>query len=97
MLFLFTFCSPKVQESQDSVLVSGIGTVSAQPDMVLMNVSISHAASTTKEAKKTVEQIRAFQNNLAFKEERLSLSDNSTVPTGEQGVSSEVNTVFSLK
>ncbi|MDR3061352.1 MAG: SIMPL domain-containing protein [Dysgonamonadaceae bacterium] len=33
-----------------------MGTVLAQPDMVLMNVSFSHTASTTKEAKKAVEQ-----------------------------------------
>lgn len=230
MLFLLTSCNSKVQESQDSVSVSGIGTVLAQPDMVLMNVTFSHTASTTKEAKKAVEQTmqrilrilqeenvedkfmkttslnydveydyrsgrrvrlgqraqqtivvtvnnminaperfssildkitaidkvdiqdirfdienktelfkqsrelayqkafdkaqqyaelskrkigkvltisevvsrdvaqtRAFQNNLAFKEEALSLSDNSAVPTGEQGVSSEINIVFSLE
>lgn len=230
MLFLFTSCNPKVQDSQDSVSVSGIGTVLAQPDMVLMNISFSHTAPTTKQAKTAVEQTmqqilkilkdeniedkflktislnydveyeyrngrriklgqraqqtiivtvndmvntperfssildkitaidkvevqdirfdienkaelfkqsrelayqkafdkarqyaelsnrkigkvvtisevtsrdvaqtRAFQNNLAFKEEALSLSDNSAVPTGEQGVSSEINIVFSLE
>lgn len=225
-----TSCNPKVQESQHSVSVSGIGTVLAQPDMVLMNVSFSHTASTTKEAKKAVEQTmqqilgilkaenvedkflktislnydveydyrngrrvklgqraqqtivvtvndmvntperfssildkitaidrvevqniqfdienktelfkqsrelayqkafdkarqyaelsgrkigpvisiseavsrdimqtRAFQNNMAFKEQALSMSDDSGVPTGEQGVSSEINIVFSLE
>lgn len=230
MLFILTSCNSKVQESQNSVSVSGIGTVLSQPDMVLMNVSFSRTASTTKEAKKAVEQTmqqilkilqeenvedkfmkttslnydveydyrsgrrvrlgqraqqtivvtvndmvntperfssildkitaidkvdvqdirfdienktelfkqsrelayqkaydkarqyaelskrkigkvltisevvsrdvaqtRAFQNNLAFKEEALSLSDNSVVPTGEQGVSSEINIVFSLE
>jgi len=230
MLFLLSSCNPQVRESQDSVSVSGIGTVLAQPDMVLMNISFSQTAPTTKEAKKAVEQTmqqilkilqeenvedkfikttslnydveydyrsgrrvrlgqraqqtivvtvnnminvperfssildkitaidkvdiqdvrfdienktelfkqsrelayqkafdkaqqyaelskrkigkvlrisevvsrdvaqtRAFQNNLAFKEEALSLSDNSAVPTGEQGVSSEINIVFSLE
>ncbi len=230
MLFLVSSCNPQIQESQDSVSVSGIGTVLAQPDMVLMNISFSQTAPTTKEAKKAVEQTmqrilkilqeenvedkfikttslnydveydyrsgrrvrlgqraqqtivvtvndminaperfssildkitaidkvdvqdvrfdienktglfkqsrelayqkafdkaqqyaelskrkigkvlrisevvsrdvaqtRAFQNNLAFKEEALSLSDNSAVPTGEQGVSSEINIVFSLE
>jgi len=229
MLFLAISCNTEVQESKDSVSVSGIGTVLAQPDMVLINVSFSHTAPTTKEAKKAVEQTmqqilkilheenvedkfiktislnydveydyrsgrrirlgqraqqtivvtindmintperfssvldkitaidkidvqnikfdienktelfkqsrelayqkafekawqyaelskrkigkvvtisevvsrdvaqtRAFQNNLAFKEEALFLSDNSAVPTGEQGVSSEINIVFSL-
>ncbi|MDR2036411.1 MAG: SIMPL domain-containing protein [Bacteroidales bacterium] len=230
ILFLVASCNPNVRESQDSVSVSGIGTVLAQPDMVLMNIGFSQTAQTTKEAKKAVEQtmqrilkilqeenveekfmktislnydveydyrngrrvrlgqraqqtivvtvndminiperfssildkitaidkvdvqeirfdienktelfrqsrelayqkafdkagqyaelsnrkigkvvsiseavsrdvaqIRAFQNNLAFKEEALSLSDNSVVPTGEQGVSSEINIVFSLE
>ena len=230
MLLLVTSCNQKVQENQNSVSVSGIGTVLAQPDMVLMNVSFSHTAQTTKEAKKAVEQTmqqilkilqeekvedkfvktislnydveydyrsgrrvrlgqraqqtivvtvndminaperfssildkitaidkvevqniqfdiehktelfkqsrelayqkafdkaqqyaelsnckigkvlsiseaisrdiiqtRAFQNNFAFKEEALSMSDNGSVPTGEQGVSSEINIVFSLE
>ncbi|WP_163267733.1 SIMPL domain-containing protein [Dysgonomonas sp. 216] len=56
MLFLVTSCNSKVQESQNSISVSGIGTVLVQPDMVLMNVSFSHTAPTTKEAKKSVEQ-----------------------------------------
>jgi len=58
MLFLLISCNSRVQvqESQNSVSVSGIGTVLAQPDMVLMNVSFSHTAPTTKEAKKAVEQ-----------------------------------------
>jgi uncharacterized protein YggE len=58
MLFLLISCNSRVQvqESQNSVSVSGIGTVLAQPDMVLMNVGFSHTAPTTKEAKKAVEQ-----------------------------------------
>lgn len=51
-----TSCNLNQQEIQHSVSVSGIGTVLAQPDMVLMNVSFSHTAPTTKEAKKAVEQ-----------------------------------------
>lgn len=230
MLFAMTSCNQKVQEKQDSVAVSGTGTVLSQPDMVLMNISFSHTAPTTKQAKTAVEQTmqqilkilkdenvedkflktislnydveyeyrsgrriklgqraqqtiivtvndmvnsperfssildkittidklevqniqfdienktelfkqsrelayqkafdkaqqyaelsgrkigkvltisevvsrdvaqtRAFQNNLAVKEEALSLSDQSAVPTGEQGVSSEINIVFSLE
>ncbi|MCC8145172.1 MAG: SIMPL domain-containing protein [Bacteroidales bacterium] len=56
VLFTLTSCNPNGQESQDSVSVSGIGTVLAQPDMVLMNVGFSHTAPTTKEAKKAAEQ-----------------------------------------
>ncbi|MDR1698326.1 MAG: SIMPL domain-containing protein [Prevotellaceae bacterium] len=58
MLFLLISCNSRVlvQESQNSVSVSGIGTVLAQPDMVLMNIGFSHTAPTTKEAKKAVEQ-----------------------------------------
>lgn len=56
MLFALTSCNPNGQESQDSVSVSGIGTVLAQPDMVLMNVSFSHTAPTTKQAKQAAEQ-----------------------------------------
>ncbi len=230
MLFSLTSCNLRVQENQNSVSVSGIGTVLAQPDMVLMNISFSHTATTTKEAKTAAEQTmqqilailkaenvedkfvkttslnydveyeyrsgrrirlgqraqqtivvtvnnmintpekfssildkitaidkvevqniqfdienkaelfkqsrelayqkafdkaqqyaelsgrkigkvltisevisrdvgqtRAFQSNLAFKEEAFSLSDGSGVPTGEQGVNSEINIVFSLE
>jgi uncharacterized protein YggE len=56
VLFLLISCKSKVHESQNSVSVSGIGTVLAQPDMVLMNVSFSHTAPTAKEAKKAAEQ-----------------------------------------
>lgn len=56
MFFGLSSCNTKIQETQDAVSVSGIGTVLAQPDMVLMNVSFSHTAPTTKEAKKAVEQ-----------------------------------------
>lgn len=56
MLFLVTSCNPQAQDNQDSVSVSGIGTVLAQPDMVLMNVSFSHTAPTTKQAKTAVNQ-----------------------------------------
>ena len=56
MLFAMTSCNLKVQEDRDSVAVLGIGTVLSQPDMVLMNVSFSHTAPTTKQAKTAVEQ-----------------------------------------
>lgn len=56
ILFSLASCNLKVRENQDSVSVSGIGTVLAQPDMVLMNVSFSHTAPTTKQAKTAAEQ-----------------------------------------
>ena len=56
MLLLLISCNSKVQEIQNSVSVSGVGTILAQPDMVQMNISFSHVAPTTKEAKKAVEQ-----------------------------------------
>lgn len=56
MFFAMTSCNLRVQEDQNSVTVSGIGTVLSQPDMVLMNISFSHTASTTKQAKTAVEQ-----------------------------------------
>ena len=49
-------CDLNVREGQDSVSVSGIGTVLTQPDMVLMNIGFSHTAKTTKQAKTEVEQ-----------------------------------------
>ena len=56
MLLLMTSCNVNVPEGRDSVSVSGIGTVLAQPDMVLMNIGFSHTAKTTKLAKTEVEQ-----------------------------------------
>lgn len=56
MLFTLASCNLKVQDNQDSVSVSGIGTVLAQPDMVLMHISFSHIAPTTKQAKTAAEQ-----------------------------------------
>ena len=56
MLFLLISCNTKIQENRDTVSVSGAGTVFAQPDMVLMNVSFYHTAPTTKEAKNALEE-----------------------------------------
>jgi len=56
MFLLMTSCNLNVREGQDSVSVSGIGTVLAQPDMVVMNIGFSHTAKTTKQAKTEVEQ-----------------------------------------
>lgn len=56
MLLFMTSCNLNVRQGEDSVSVSGIGTVLSQPDMVVMNVGFSHTAKTTKQAKTEVEQ-----------------------------------------
>ena len=56
MLFVLTSCNTNERENQDTVSVSGTGTLLAQPDMALVNVNFSHIAATTKEAKKVVEE-----------------------------------------
>ena len=55
-MLLLISCNTSVQENQNSVSVSGIGTVLAQPDMVQINIYFSHTAPTTKEAKKVVDE-----------------------------------------
>lgn len=49
-------CNSNKQEIPDSVTVSGIGMTQAQPDVARINVSSTHTAPTTREAKKAVEQ-----------------------------------------
>jgi len=56
MLLFLISCDTKVQENQNSVSVSGIGTVFAQPDMVQININFSHTAQTTREAKRVVDE-----------------------------------------
>lgn len=70
MLFSLVSCNLKVSDGQDSVTVSGLGTVLAQPDMALMNVSFSHTARTTREAKTAVEQTMQQVLNI-LKEENV--------------------------
>jgi uncharacterized protein YggE len=48
-------CGEKKPETQSTVSVSGIGTVSVQPDMIQITVNFSHVAPTTKVAKKEVD------------------------------------------
>ncbi|MDR2962139.1 MAG: SIMPL domain-containing protein [Bacteroidales bacterium] len=50
-------CTTKtIQEQPRTVWVSGTGIVRAQPDMVLLRVSFSHTAPTTKAAKQVLNQ-----------------------------------------
>ena len=70
MLFSLYSCHPQVQKSQDSVSVSGKGTVFAQPDMALVTICVSHTKPTTTEAKKAVEQTMQQVLNL-LKDENI--------------------------
>jgi uncharacterized protein YggE len=56
VLFFITACNGNNPNKQSTVSVSGIGTVIVQPDMVQMNISFSHVAQTTKQAKEEVDQ-----------------------------------------
>lgn len=59
LLLFFASCkTTTIQEEkqQNTVSVSGSGMVQAQPDMVLLQVSFSHTAPTTKEAKRVLNQ-----------------------------------------
>jgi uncharacterized protein YggE len=59
LLFIPVFiiaCNENKPDEQSTVSVSGTGTVLVQPDMVQMNVSFSHVAQTTKQAKEEVDQ-----------------------------------------
>jgi uncharacterized protein YggE len=55
-LVFVTACNASKPSGQSTVSVSGIGTVMAQPDMVQMNITFSHVAQTTKQAKEEVDQ-----------------------------------------
>lgn len=56
IVLLSASCNSGRQVASNSIAVSGIGTAQAQPDMARMEVSFSHTAQTTQEAKKVVEQ-----------------------------------------
>jgi hypothetical protein len=47
-------CGQNTVRQQSTVTVSGIGTVSVEPDMVSMNVSMSKIAPTTRQAQEAV-------------------------------------------
>ncbi|MDR0941006.1 MAG: SIMPL domain-containing protein [Bacteroidales bacterium] len=58
LIALASCTSTTVQEEkqQNTVSVSGTGLVQAQPDMMILQVSFSHTAPTTKEAKRVLNQ-----------------------------------------
>lgn len=69
----------------------------AQQYAELSSRKIGKVLTISEVVSRDVAQTRAFQNNLAFKQEALYSADGSAVPSGEQGVSSEINIVFSLE
>lgn len=70
----------------------------AQQYAELSNSRIDGVLSISELGSRDVAQTRAYQNNYAAKEEALSdYGSSPTVPTGEKGISSEVNVVFLLK
>ena len=56
IILAFSGCSVRVKDNQSTITVSGIGTVLVKPDMVQMNISYSHTARTTREAKSEVDR-----------------------------------------
>jgi len=54
-VFLLIGCKEKKQEDHSTVLVSGIGIVLVQPDMVQMNINTSYTAQTMQQAKREVD------------------------------------------
>lgn len=52
--FLATGCGSIPGGGKSTISVSGAGTVTAEPDMVKMNVTLSHTAATTGEAQEEV-------------------------------------------
>ena len=78
IIFLLAGCGSERQKSQSTVSVSGIGTVLVQPDMVQMNISFSHTAPTTKEAKNEVD-IKIQQIMKILKEENIEDKNIQTV------------------
>lgn len=69
----------------------------AQQYAELSGRKIGKVLTISEAVSRDIAQTRAFQNNLMLKEETLDMAGGSAVPTGEQGVSSEINIVFSLK
>lgn len=79
VLLSLASCKFKVEEKQNIVAVSGIGTMRAQPDMARINISFAHTAPTTQEAKMVVEQtmqaiLKVLQNeNIETKDLKTTL------------------------
>jgi len=59
LLATFPFACNKETEprNQSTIVVSGIGTVAAQPDMIQMSITLSKVAQTTKMAQEEISKM----------------------------------------
>ena len=80
-VFLLIGCSEKKQEEHSTVLVSGIGIILVQPDMVQMNINTSYTAQTMQQAKREVDtKMQQIMNIL--KADNIEDKDIKTVSLG---------------
>jgi len=77
-VFMLIGCNEKKQEEHSTVLVSGIGIVLVQPDMVQMNINTSYTAQTMQQAKREVD-IKMQQIMNILKADNIEDKDIKTV------------------
>ena len=77
-VFLLIGCNEKKQEEHSTVLVSGIGIVMVQPDMVQMNINFSYTAQTMQQAKREVD-IKMQQIMTILKADNIEDKDIKTI------------------
>ena len=77
-VFLLIGCKEKKQEEHSTVLVSGIGIVLVQPDMVQMNINSSYTAQTMQQAKREVD-IKMQQIMNVLKADNIEDKDIKTI------------------
>jgi uncharacterized protein YggE len=80
-IFLLFFCKEKKLAEHSTVLVSGIGIVLVQPDMVQMNILTSYTAQTMQQAKREVD-IKMQQIMNILKADKIEDKDIKTVSLG---------------
>ena len=80
-VFILIGCNEKKQEDHSTVLVSGIGIILVQPDMVQMNINTSYTAQTMQQAKREVDtKMQQIMNIL--KSDNIEDKDIKTVSLG---------------
>jgi len=77
-VFILIGCNEKKQEDHSTVLVSGIGIILVQPDMVQMNINTSYTAQTMQQAKREVD-IKMQQIMNILKADNIEDKDIKTV------------------
>ena len=80
-VFLLFGCKEKKLDEHSTVLVSGIGIVLVQPDMVQMNILTSYTAQTMQQAKREVD-IKMQQIMNILKADKIEDKDIKTVSLG---------------